>query len=103
MLAASGDEAALFEPVEEAGDVGVAGDHASGDLAAQQAIGRAAQDAEDVVLVGGEVVLLEELGRAAGRSQRWRGEFDEEDFFGTGGGLAGGRDRGALADGRYNR
>lgn len=89
MLAAAGDEVSLLEPVEKAGNVGVAGDHASGNLAAEQAIGRAAQDAEDVVLVGGEVMLFEELCGAPGEKVSGALEFDEEGLFGTGGWLAG--------------
>jgi hypothetical protein len=97
VLAAAGDEAALIEPVEETGDVGVAGDHAGGDLAAEEAVGGAAQDAEDVVLVGGEVVVFEELRGAAGEQIGGALELDEEGLFGAGGELArGGRGHGGF-------
>ena len=87
ILAAAADEAALFEAVEEAGDIGIAGDHAAGDLAAEQAVGRAAQDAKDVVLVRGEVVAFQELGRCAGEEISGADEIDEDGFLGTGGGF----------------
>ena len=66
-VAFSGDEVAGFEAVKEAGDIGVAGDHMFGDDFAGDAVGggagvlaHAAEDAEDVVLCGGEVVGFEE-------------------------------------------
>jgi hypothetical protein len=51
IIAATTDEAALFEAVEEAGDIGIAGDHAVRDFAAEQAFWRSPQNAQDVVLV----------------------------------------------------
>ena len=49
-FAAARDQLALFQAVEQAGDVRIAGNHAAGDLAAGQPFGRAPQDAEHVVL-----------------------------------------------------
>jgi hypothetical protein len=66
-FAAAGDQTAPFQAVEKAGDVGIAGDHSAGDVAAGQSVGRTAQDAEHVVLVGGKVVLLEQCGQLAGQ------------------------------------
>jgi hypothetical protein len=67
ILTTATNKAALFEPVEEAGDIRVAADHSRRDFAAEQAIGGAAQDTQNVVLIGREVVLLEEVGGAAGQ------------------------------------
>lgn len=104
ILAAAADETALFEPVEEAGDVRVAGDHAIADFAAEQTLGCAAENAEDVVLVGGELVLFEELGRSAGEQIGGAHQFDKDGFFRTRGMFArSGRDAGhTYQDGRCN-
>ena len=83
ILTTATDEAALFEPVEEAGDIRIACDHAGGNFAAEQAIGGAAQNAEYVVLVGREVVQLEELGGAAREQVDGAGELNEDGLFGT--------------------
>lgn len=57
------DEAAGVEAVEEAGDVGIAGDHALADFGAGEAVGAGAtEDAEDVVLGGGETGGFEDGG-----------------------------------------
>lgn len=66
VLAASTDEVALFKAVEQTGNIGIAGDHPRGNLAAQKAVRGAAQNAEYVVLIRGKVVFFEELCRAAG-------------------------------------
>ena len=57
--AAPADEAAFFEAVEQAGDIGIAGEHAVGDFSAGQALKGAAgldaaEDSQDVVLRGRE-------------------------------------------------
>lgn len=55
IVTAAGDEPGLFQAVEEAGEIGLAGDHASGDFPAGQGIGAgAAEDPKDVVLSGAE-------------------------------------------------
>ena len=69
------DEAALFHAVEEAGQVGVARDHAIADALAGKAVGSsAAQDAQDVVLSAGQAVLLDQvvglLAEAIGDAQQ---------------------------------
>ena len=90
VLAAAGDEAALIEPVEETGDVGVAGDHAGGDLAAEEAVGGAAQDAEDVVLVGGEFLGLEQVCDGAREQVGGALQLEEGELFGEGCGAVSG-------------
>ena len=53
LLALSGDPAVFFHAIEQAGHIGVAGNHALGDPTAGKAIGFGApQDAQDVVLRG---------------------------------------------------
>lgn len=65
-VAGSGEQAAGFEAVEEAGDVGIAGDHVTADgFAGHALIAGAAEDAQEVVLDVGEVVGLEEFLEAA--------------------------------------
>lgn len=83
ILATATDEAALLQPVEETGDVRIAGNHACGNLTAEQAIGCATQDTEDVVLVGRQVVFPEELSRASREQVHGAGEFDEYGLLGT--------------------
>lgn len=77
----SRDEVALFEAVEKAGYVGVACDHAVGYFSAGEAFGRAAQDAEDVVLSGREVFSFEDVVEAAGEHVRGAEEIEERGFF----------------------
>lgn len=89
IFTAAADETSFFEAVEKAGDVGVAGDHAAGDLATEQAFVGAAQDAQDVVLIRGEVVFFEEQGGAAGEQVSGAHEFDENGFLRAGNGWAG--------------
>src|ERR1700739_623635 len=55
LLALAGDPAVFFHAIEEAGHIGIAGNHALGDPAAGKAFGfGTAKDAEDVVLSGSE-------------------------------------------------
>jgi len=49
-LAAAGDEAPFLEAVQQACDIGIATDHALADFSTGKALGRAAQNAEYVVL-----------------------------------------------------
>jgi len=91
IFAAAADEGAFLEAVEEAGNVGVAGDHAAGDFAAEEALGGAAQDAEDVVLIRGEVLFFEELGWGSREQVGAAHQLDEHDFFRTRDGLTSGR------------
>lgn len=86
ILAPAGDEGALFEPVEETGNVGVAGDHSVTDFAAGQAAGlsglaRAAEDSEDVVLVRGEVFCLEDLGERTAKHVGGAKQIEVGGFF----------------------
>jgi hypothetical protein len=61
-IALPGDRAAGFEAVEEAGDVGVARDHAFADFFAGEAVGFCeAEDSQDVVLCDGEFIGFKEL------------------------------------------
>src|SRR5579872_2410831 len=82
-FAAPRDQRALFEAVEQAGDVGVAGDHTLGNLAARQTFGRASQDAENVVLDRGHVAGPEDLLDVAGEQLRRTHQANEGVFFGT--------------------
>ena len=84
IFAATADEGAFFEAIEKASEVGVTGDHAAGDFAAEEAVGCAAEDAEDVVLVGGEVIVFQELVGTAGEQVGGAHEFDEDGFFRAG-------------------
>ena len=84
IFAATADEGAFFKAIEKASEVGVAGDHAAGDFAAEEAFGGAAEDAEDVVLVRREVVVFEELVGAACEQIGGAHEFDEDGFFRAG-------------------
>lgn len=78
-VALAGDEVAGFEAVEEAGDVGVAGDEVFADaFAGHAAVAGAAEDAEDVVLGGREVVGLEEFFEGAHDMVRGADEVQEE-------------------------
>lgn len=54
------DEAGLFEPVNETGDAGDDGDRPLGDFEDRKGGSFSSEDAENVVLRGGEVVLAEE-------------------------------------------
>jgi hypothetical protein len=65
-FAATSDQAALFEAVEEAGDIRVVSDHPGGDFAAREAFAGTAQDAQDVVLMRGDARGLEDANGAAG-------------------------------------
>jgi hypothetical protein len=89
MPAAAADEAALFEAVEEAGNVRLAGDHSRGNFAAEEAIGSAAKNAEHVVLIRGQVVFFQELGRAAGEQVGGSGELDKNGLLVTLAGVGG--------------
>lgn len=105
MLAAAGDQPAFFEAIEQAGDIGVAGDHAGGDFPAQQAFGSAAQDTERVVLGRGKAMLAEKLRGTPREPVGGALDFDEKHFLGAGG--AGRAGLGAVAhirkDGGCNR
>jgi hypothetical protein len=80
----SGNQAALFQTVQQAGDVGIASDHALGDFAAGQAFWCATQDAQDVVLVRGEVFGFEQRDEAATELVRSAEELQEGGFLGGG-------------------
>lgn len=65
-LAVALEPALALDAVEQAGDVGLAGDHAFADFAAGEAGGAgAAQDAQDIILGGGDVEGPEEIGEGA--------------------------------------
>jgi hypothetical protein len=78
-VAVAGDEVAGLEAVEEAGDVGVAGDEMFADaFAGHAAVAGAAEDAKDVVLGGGEVVGFEEFLETAGDVVGGADQVEEE-------------------------
>jgi hypothetical protein len=81
------DELVGFEAGEQAGDVGLGGDHAIADGGAGEAFALgAAKDAEDVVLGGGEAGGLEALLNGALQSVGGAHELEEGFFVGIGGG-----------------
>ena len=62
----TGDEASRFEAIEQAGDVGVAGDHSLGDGFAGEAVGGGiSEDSQDVELGGGETPRFEKFVKIA--------------------------------------
>ena len=67
---AARDKIPLFQPVKKARDVGIASNHAAGNLAAGKAIRRAPEDPQHVVLVAREVVRLENRSDAAPKQVR---------------------------------
>src|SRR5262249_1985390 len=60
-FAETGDQASSFQAVEEAGDIGIAGNHPAGNLAGRETFRRPAQDAQDVVLRRREVLVLDDV------------------------------------------
>ncbi len=75
-------EAALFEPVKQAGDIGVASDHAAGNLAAGEPVRTgAAKDAQHVVLGVGELLRIENGGMGALQSVSGAEEVEESLFL----------------------
>ncbi len=60
-FAASRDEAALLQPVEQASDVWVSRNHAVGDFPAGEAFRRAAKNPEHVVLRRRNILALQNL------------------------------------------
>jgi len=80
------DQFAIFHAVEQAGHVGIAGDHPFADGVAWQAIrARAAQDAQDVVLGRGQPVGLHQLIGLGGQGISGFQEGDEDLIFEGGG------------------
>jgi hypothetical protein len=88
IFAATADEASFLEAVEETGDVRITGDHAARDLTAKKPLRRAAEDAQNVVLIRREIVFFQELGRAARQTVGGAHEFDEDGFLWAGNGTA---------------
>ena len=89
-LACAADQAAFFHTVEEAGHVGVARNHAITDALAGQAkrLG-SAEDAQDIVLSAGELVLLHELlGLLAEMVRSFEKRDEDAGFEGRGGSLS---------------
>ncbi len=64
-FAGAGNQAALFHAVEEPGHVGIAGNHAAGNLSAGEPLRCASKDAQDVVLSKREILALEDSERPA--------------------------------------
>src|SRR5262249_38625923 len=59
------DPASFFEPVEQAGNVRIARDHAAADLSTGEAFRGSAQDSQNVVLGSRQVFALDYLGWSA--------------------------------------
>src|SRR5258706_3709586 len=57
------NQAAFFHTVQEPRDIGVSGNHAASNLAASEPLRRSSQDAQDIVLSGGEILGLEHAKR----------------------------------------
>ena len=66
-----GDQAQPLQPVDQPGDPRHGGDHAVGDLQDRQRLALAPQDAQDVVLRGGQAVLPEQPGEADAETVGW--------------------------------
>jgi hypothetical protein len=81
-LATARDQSELFEAVKQAGDVGVPGNHSAGDFSTGQAFGRAAQDAEDVVLSGRDILGFENLNQPSRQEIGGAHKFEKGGFFG---------------------
>src|SRR6266487_1756579 len=78
---ASRDQATLFQAVKQSGYVRVPGNHAAGDFAARESLGRTAQDSQYVVLDPREVFGLENMDQAAPQHIRGAQQFEERDFL----------------------
>jgi hypothetical protein len=82
-LAFASDQGALFHAIEQAGHIGIAGDHAVADTLTGKAGGAGAtENAQDVVLGAGEAVSLDEevgvLGEAVGGAEESYEDFGFE-------------------------
>ena len=79
LFAGAGDQAAPFQAIEQARDVGIARDQPAADFAAGQARGaRAAQDTQNVILGAGQARSLEEGLGSASESIGGAPESDED-------------------------
>src|SRR5579862_1738996 len=78
-LAAARNQGAFFEPIEQSGNVRIAGNHALADLTTGQSIGSAAEDAQDVVLSWGNIRLAQDLFHVAG--EQLSGAYEAEEGF----------------------
>ena len=67
---AARDKIPLFQSVKKARDVRIASNHSTGDLAAGEAIRRAPEDPQHVVLIAREVVRLKNCSDAAPKQVR---------------------------------
>ena len=84
-LPRAGDQSPRFHAVEQASDVRIARDEPAANLAAGQAFfSGASQDAQDVVLRGGEAVGLDQGLGAAGQGVGGAQEADEDAGFQAG-------------------
>jgi hypothetical protein len=82
LFAGTGDQAARFQAIEQARDVGIARDQPAADFAAGQARGaRAAQDTQNVILGAGQARSLEEGLGSAGESIGGAPESEEDLLF----------------------
>ena len=67
---AARDKIPLFQPVKKACDVRIAGNHTASNLAAREAIRRAPEDPQHVVLIARDIVGLENRSDAAPKQVR---------------------------------
>ena len=86
-FAATGDQGALLEAVEEPGNIRVPGDHAVADLTAGKPFRGAAQNPQDVVLRRCQLRGLHDLAEMVRQSLGGPHHFKKRDFLGTGAGL----------------
>src|SRR5215469_5525381 len=92
-LALTRDPGVFFHTVEQAGHIGIAGNHALGDAATENAVGLcSAENAQNVVLRAGEATGLQEVLDLLGQGV---GDLEErnEDLVFEKSGFAGGRHR----------
>jgi hypothetical protein len=88
LLTLAGDPALLFQAIEEAGHVRIAGDHALGNAAAKQSFAfRAAENAQDIVLSGSQAGGLDDLFRILREVIGGFQDGDEELVFERDGGV----------------
>src|SRR5215468_494191 len=92
-LALTRDPGVFFHAVEQTGHIGIAGNHALGDAATENAVGLgAAENAQNVVLCAGEATGLQEVLGLLGKGVGGLEERNEDLVFEKSG-FAGGRHR----------
>lgn len=84
-LAGARDQSALFEAIQQARNIRVACNHATGDLPAREAPGCAAEDPQNVVLCRRDICRLQHLRYPARQYVAGAQQFNVDDFGEAGG------------------